>query len=220
MHILKFLLISSSLFVSSLAHHGPHPRASKTDLTRRAKLGHQCSQHVAQFNEKRWNQGLNKRSDPTGTFQLRTEGPYYDKIHNDTCVLAADTTTGPYIWPRSQTLRQDMSEDQQGIPLWLDIGVMDMATCSPLEGVLVDLWHCNATGSYSSFTGIPADKTFGEYTKENNIKNVKFGVTDLHTDNTTFCRGMWPTDENGMTELKTIFPGMFKFTAFPYARCV
>ncbi|KAH8426533.1 intradiol ring-cleavage dioxygenase [Aspergillus melleus] len=209
MHFFKFLLIITSLFCSTIAHRGPHPRASKADLIRRGKLAHRCSSHVARFNEKRWEQNLTKRSDSAATYQITTEAPYYDAIHNDTCVLSADVTSGPYIWPRSQTLRQDMSEGQPGIPLWLDIGVMDMATCAPLEGVLVDLWHCNATGSYSSFTGIPADITYGQYVKQENLTNVKFGVTDLHTDNTTFCRGMWPTNGNGITELKTIFPGFY-----------
>lgn len=34
-------------------------------------------------------------------------------------------------------------------------------------------------------------------------------MTDLHTDDTTFLRGMWPTDSSGMMEMKTIFPGFY-----------
>lgn len=34
-------------------------------------------------------------------------------------------------------------------------------------------------------------------------------MTDLHTDDTTFLRGMWPTDSNGMMEMHTIFPGFY-----------
>ncbi|KAI9041336.1 intradiol ring-cleavage dioxygenase [Aspergillus affinis] len=165
--------------------------------------------HVARSNKKRWEQSLTKRSDSATTYQIKTEAPYYDAIHNDTCVLTPDVTTGPYLWPRSQTLRQDISEDQPGIPLWLDIGVMDMATCAPLDGVLVDIWHANATGSYSSFTGISADKTFVETVQEKNITRENSHDTDLHTDNATFGRGMWPTNNNGITELKTIFPGFY-----------
>lgn len=41
------------------------------------------------------------------------------------------------------------------------------------------------------------------------VSNFTIGETDLHTDNTTFLRGMWPTDANGMLEMKTIFPGFY-----------
>ncbi|KAI0452300.1 Intradiol ring-cleavage dioxygenase [Xylaria acuta] len=73
-------------------------------------------------------------------------------------------TEGPYVWPRSQTLRQDMSEGQ---PLWMDIGIIDVNTCEPLPNILLNFWHCNATGSCSS-------------------------VADLRTDGTTFLRGILP----------------------------
>lgn len=47
--------------------------------------------------------------------------------------------------PRSETLRQDMSEDQEGVPLYLDIGVMDVNSCDPLPNVLVDIWYALRT---------------------------------------------------------------------------
>ncbi|KAK0454779.1 hypothetical protein EV421DRAFT_1729910 [Armillaria borealis] len=34
-------------------------------------------------------------------------------------------------------------------------------------------------------------------------------VDDLHTNDTTFLRGMWPTDANGVMEIKTIVPGFY-----------
>jgi hypothetical protein len=33
--------------------------------------------------------------------------------------------------------------------LELDIGVIDTSTCEPLPNALVEIWNCNATGSYS-----------------------------------------------------------------------
>lgn len=151
---------------------------------------------------------LEERSGNT-TYQITTEAPYYDVIQNDTCVLTPEVTQGPYVWPRSQTLRQDMSEDQPGVPLWLDVGVLDMATCEPLENALVSLWHCNATGSYSSFTGLSPNTPFVELLSQLNVTNFTIGETDLHTDETTFLRGMWPTDSHGVLEMKTIFPGFY-----------
>lgn len=104
-----------------------------------------------------------------------------------------------------------MSEDQPGVPLILDVGVLDMETCEPLEGVMVDFWHCNATGSYSSFTALSPNTPFVELLQSLNISESDYdiGVTDLHTDDTTFLRGMWPTDSAGMMEMKTVFPGFY-----------
>lgn len=102
-----------------------------------------------------------------------------------------------------------MSEDQAGVPLTLDVGVLDMATCEPLEGVMVNFWHCNATGSYSSFTQLSPNTKFVDLLQELNISDYNIGVTDLHTDDTTFLRGMWPTDSNGMMEMQTVFPGFY-----------
>ncbi|KAJ5923555.1 Intradiol ring-cleavage dioxygenase core [Penicillium verhagenii] len=207
MHYTKLAALAGFACVA-LAHPGPHHGISKREVARRHDLSNRCSQHVARFNEKRWN--LNKRShDHNTTVQIQTEAPYYDVIQNDTCVLTPEATEGPYVWPRSQTLRQDMTEGQPGVPLWLDVGVLDMNTCEPLEGVLVDFWHCNATGSYSSFTGLSPNTAFPTLLNELNVTEFDIGTTDLHTDDTTWLRGMWPTDRNGMMEMKTIFPGFY-----------
>ncbi|CAI7577536.1 unnamed protein product [Penicillium palitans] len=209
MHFSKLLAVAS-LATVALAHPGPHAHISKKEVARRDGLSKRCASHVARFNEKRWKRNtFGKRSRGNTTVQIQTEAPYYDVIQNDTCVLTPEVTEGPYIWPRSQTLRQDMTEDQPGVPLWLDVGVLDMATCEPLEGVLVDFWHCNATGSYSSFTGLSPNTAFPTLLEQLNITDFDIGTTDIHTDDTTFLRGMWPTDANGMMEMKTIFPGFY-----------
>ncbi|KAL4810468.1 Intradiol ring-cleavage dioxygenase [Aspergillus unguis] len=175
-------------------------------------MGLQCRDHVAAFHSKRWSNNLARRwhNDQSTDFTIHTEAPYFTTIQNNTCVLTPEVTQGPYVYPPSQTLRQDMTEGQPGVPLWLDIGVLDMATCEPLPNVLVDFWHCNATGSYSSFTELSPNTPFEELLDEMGYGPGEFeeGVSDLHTDQTTFLRGMWPTDKNGMMEMKTIFPGM------------
>jgi protocatechuate 3,4-dioxygenase beta subunit len=74
----------------------------------------------------------------------------------------------------------------------------------------MDFWHCNATGSYSSFTKLSPNTAFPELLEAMNITDsFEIGVTDLHTDDTTFLRGMWPTDSDGMMEMKTIVPGFY-----------
>ncbi|KAF4545190.1 Protocatechuate -dioxygenase beta subunit protein [Lasiodiplodia theobromae] len=210
------LLATGLLFTAVESHPGGHnvPRA---EMQRRAGLSKRCANHVAQFNEKRYAKRMKakrslefeRRSDNT-TYQITTEAPYYEVIQNDTCVLAPDITQGPYLWHRAQILRQDMSEDQPGVPLWLDVGVIDMATCEPLSNALVSFWHCNSTGSYSSFTGVDPNINFKDFLHQQNIRNFTIGETDLHTDDTKWLRGMWPTNGEGIMEMKTIFPGFYE----------
>ena len=204
------LLTTVAFACSAVAHPGPHTAIPRSEVLRRSDMSAQCSNKVAQFNEKRWKRNIAKRSNFSSentTVKIHTESPHFQTIQNDTCVLSPEVTEGPYYWPRSQTLRQDMSEGQPGVPLWLDIGVLNMATCEPLEDVLIDLWHCNATGSYSSFMGLSPNTEFETLLKQLNVSQYGMGSTDLHTDDTTFLRGMWPTDRNGMMEMKTVFPG-------------
>ncbi|TGO69159.1 hypothetical protein BOTNAR_0014g00100 [Botryotinia narcissicola] len=189
-----------------------HQEASTEVLKRSANLSKRCASGTANYNKRRYErrnaEALAKRSG-NATYTITTEAPYYDVLKNDTCVLAADVTAGPYYWPRSETLRQDMTEGQAGIPLTLDVGVIDMATCEPLPNALVAFWHCNGTGSYSSFVGRDANIPFPTLLKELNVTDFEIGVTDLHTDDATWLRGMWPTNDEGMLEMKTVFPGFY-----------
>lgn len=203
------LFFAATLAFPAVAHEGSHRLPNDKEFFRKASLSARCSGHVASFNKRRLKRDFVPRARGNTTVQIQTQAPLYETIQNDTCVLSPEVTAGPYYWPYSQTLRQDMTETQEGVPLWLDIGVLDMATCEPLEGVMVDLWHCNATGSYSSFTELSPNTKFPALLSElgKNISDFEVGTTDIHTDSQTWLRGMWPTDEHGMMQMKTIFPG-------------
>ncbi|OJJ65485.1 hypothetical protein ASPBRDRAFT_212083 [Aspergillus brasiliensis CBS 101740] len=86
-----------------------------------------------------------------------------------------------------------------------------MKTCESLEGVMVDLWYCNATGSYSSFTKLSPNTPFPTLLADvgDNVTDFVVGSTDIHMDLETWLRGIWPTDKNGMVEMRTIFPGFY-----------
>lgn len=101
---------------------------SRSEILRRGAMSKRCEASVGAFNKKRQAKRMAKREWGVGnsTVQITTEAPFFSSIQNDTCVLTPEATEGPYVWPRSQTLRQDMTEDQPGVPLWLDIGVLDM----------------------------------------------------------------------------------------------
>lgn len=204
---LPTLLTAGLLSASIVSAHGE--LLSRSELSRRGALARRCSSHVARLNEKRYAKRMAKRDWGTGnsTVEVTTAAPYYDVLQNDTCVLSTEITGGPYTWLQSQLLRQDATEGQPGVPVWLDIGIMD--TCEPLEGALVSIWAANATGSYSSFTGVDPNTPFKEVITQHGLTNFTVGETDFHTDDTTFLRAMWPTNAEGLAEIKTIYPGFY-----------
>lgn len=124
----------------------------------------------------------------------------YQEIQNTTCALAPDTIWGPY-GVDGEMVRHDLRESQEGIDFYFDIGVIDIETCEPLSGVALTIWNCNATGSYSSFTGVDPDtvELLDGWTKRE----------DGSTDDETFLRGVQVTNDDGMAEFLTIFPGYY-----------
>ncbi len=72
------------------------------------------------------------------------------------CVLTLEETEGPYFVDERLN-RSDLTSDpsdgsvSEGVPLQLDLTVSEVngATCTPLAGAVVDMWHCDALGSYS-----------------------------------------------------------------------
>ncbi|KAJ5873146.1 hypothetical protein N7455_003689 [Penicillium solitum] len=202
----------------SLSSH-PHTAPDAASLATHNHVARKCGHKVGEVKEKR--RALRRRDfsiDP-GTketiYEIHALAPKYNFVKNSTSILTPETSNGPYFYPQSQILRQDIREGQPGLPLSLEIGVIDIDTCEPLEDVLVDIWHCNATGSYSSFTGLSPNTPFLDlYANKTDGKTINLhdGLPDLSwlaTDNSTWLRGMWPTDKHGVTSFTTIFPGFY-----------
>ena len=139
-------LIALSLALFTTAH--PHHDLSVHELAAHSAINKRCAAKAGAFAMERRKRSLKKRSLGAGIFprdtsvNITTESPHYATIQNDTCILVPEVTAGPYVWPRSEILRQNMAEDQPGIPLYLDIGVLDVNTCEPAPEVLIDMWHC------------------------------------------------------------------------------
>ncbi|KAF2625351.1 aromatic compound dioxygenase [Macroventuria anomochaeta] len=110
---------------------------------------------------------------------------------NNSCILTPEVTQGPY-WVQGELIREDITEDQEGVPLHLDIQVIDVNTCEPVPSVYLELWHCNSTGVYS---GVIASGN-GDSSDESNLDN-------------TFLRGINQADENGVVQFDTLFPGHY-----------
>ncbi|MEU2420275.1 intradiol ring-cleavage dioxygenase [Streptomyces sp. NPDC007851] len=142
--------------------------------------------------------------------------------------LTSELVEGPY-YIDADKLRQDVTEDQEGIPLFLTLKVIDADTCKPLRNAAVDIWHCNASGIYSGYeemgsggggggtppTGTPTDVPTGTPTAlPSGPPPGGGGGHQEPTDDTRYLRGTWHTDRHGHVGFKTVFPGWYR------GRCV
>ena len=71
------------------------------------------------------------------------------------CVMSPAETAGPFpIRNPTQLVRQNIIGGRKGIPLTIRIKVENARNnCQPLQGALVDIWHCDAQGNYSEYRG-------------------------------------------------------------------
>jgi protocatechuate 3,4-dioxygenase beta subunit len=105
------------------------------------------------------------------------------------CVLTAALTEGPFFVDEKLN-RADIRTDpvtgavSAGIPLALTFNVSRVANnaCTPLTGAYLDVWHCDATGTYSDVAG----------------------------SSQKFLRGYQVTDANGVARFTSIYPGWYR----------
>ncbi|CAH7689368.1 Intradiol ring-cleavage dioxygenase [Phakopsora pachyrhizi] len=119
------------------------------------------------------------------------------KLRNHSCVLSPFVTSGPYYHRSEHPIRQNLAEWQDGLPLLMDIGVIDVETCEPIKGALVDIWHANATGFYA---GYPETKKA--------LEDITVPIPRTNY-NDRWLRGAWPTNSNGVAQFTSIFPGFY-----------
>jgi protocatechuate 3,4-dioxygenase beta subunit len=99
------------------------------------------------------------------------------------CTLTAEQEEGPYYLDLEK-VRKDITEGKSGLRLDLRITIVDRSTCRPIEGVAVDIWHCDAVGVYSGFAA-------------------------EHTQGRTSLRGVQLTGADGTATFRTIYPGWY-----------
>jgi hypothetical protein len=110
---------------------------------------------------------------------------------NNSCVLSPEVAQGPY-WVQGELVRANVTDGQEGIPLTLDIQIIDVKTCEPVPEAFMEIWHCNSTGVYS---GVVANGN-GNQNDTTNLDN-------------TFNRGIQKSDEDGVVTFETNFPGHY-----------
>jgi protocatechuate 3,4-dioxygenase beta subunit len=104
------------------------------------------------------------------------------------CVVRPEQTEGPFFVDerlRRSDLRSDPHDGTLRPGKRLDLGFHVSRVgkaCSPVEGLLVDVWHCDHEGRYSDVEGQAGHP---------------------------FLRGFQPTDEYGLARFTTIYPGWY-----------
>lgn len=112
-----------------------------------------------------------------------------DNPDPNACEQSPRETAGPFpIKTPAQLVRENIIGNRTGVPLMFNIIVQNVNdACKPIEGALVDVWHCDAKGNYSEYSG----QLDGNFTSEN------------------FLRGRQATGSDGKASFISIFPGWY-----------
>ncbi|RYO92267.1 hypothetical protein DL762_001716 [Monosporascus cannonballus] len=130
----------------------------------------------------KWSQVSHDHSDEDYTLDTSMDTLFGS---NATCALVPESILGPY-WVSGERVRSNITDGEPGVPMYLDLQFVDTATCEPIPGLLVDVWHSNALGVYSGVG--------------------RSGQGGLET---TFGRGVQVTDSDGVAAFSSIFPGHY-----------
>jgi protocatechuate 3,4-dioxygenase beta subunit len=113
------------------------------------------------------------------TIPSETQGPF-----------PGDGSNGPNVLTLNGVQRSDirssfagLSGTADGIPLNVVLTIVSAATCAPVAGSAVYVWHCDRPGRYSLYSS---------------------GVTSQN-----YLRGVQPADSSGRVSFTTIFPGCY-----------
>lgn len=107
-----------------------------------------------------------------------------------TCTLYPAQTEGPF-YVDLDLLRRDITDSKPGTSLRLAVRVVRAGSCEPIRDAAVDVWHADAQGLYSAFTG------------QGDGRNVD-------TRGEAFLRGVQVTDADGRVEFRTVYPGWYR----------
>lgn len=102
---------------------------------------------------------------------------------NSACAVTPTETVGPFP-SLTDLIRSDIREGKSGTTLALTITVVNTNnSCGPVSGANVEIWQCDAAGSYSQYGTQQAE---------------------------TYLRGIQTTDANGQVTFTTIYPGWYQ----------
>jgi protocatechuate 3,4-dioxygenase beta subunit len=97
--------------------------------------------------------------------------------------LTPEQEEGPY-YVAIERIRRHIVAGQLGVPLLLNVTVLDSSSGAPIQSAAVDVWQCNPLGVYSDES---SERTLGK----------------------TYLRGVQLTDANGRASFVTLYPGHY-----------
>lgn len=129
----------------------------------------------------------------SASLAVATALPVRGQTRAPSCVLTPQTEEGPFYFdPR--LVRSDITERQPGVPLALEIRVVTAKDCMPVPKARVDVWHADARGVYSGYSG-------------------QWGTgerADRSAPGKTFLRGTQFVDDDGFVRFGTIYPSWYR----------
>jgi protocatechuate 3,4-dioxygenase beta subunit len=100
-----------------------------------------------------------------------------------------DGTNGPNVLTEDGVVRSDITKSvgsasgvAAGVPLAVELTVVDSDKCGPKPGAAVYIWHCDREGRYSMYEGLPDEN---------------------------YLRGVQVADANGKLRFTSIFPAAY-----------
>jgi protocatechuate 3,4-dioxygenase beta subunit len=102
---------------------------------------------------------------------------------SSSCAVTPTETVGPYP-SLTDLIRSDIREGKGGTPVVLAITVVNVnAGCSPVANANIEIWQCDAVGSYSEYGTQRAE---------------------------SYLRGIQTTNASGQVTFTTIYPGWYQ----------
>lgn len=115
-----------------------------------------------------------------GFYGVRALGPGED-IASASCLLQREVTEGPYYLDLD-LVRRNVKGGRPGTPLTLHFQVINAKTCKVIPNANVEIWHCDASGTYSGVSG----------------------------NSGNFLRGVQKANSRGRVRFETIVPGWYR----------
>jgi protocatechuate 3,4-dioxygenase beta subunit len=111
------------------------------------------------------------------------------------CLLTKEVTEGPY-WIANSLTRRDIRAGRTGTGLLLYLTVQNAHTCKVIRNADVEIWHADAQGVYSGYSGnTPPSGGGGHATPNNSLR---------------FLRGHQRTNASGVAIFQSVYPGWYR----------
>lgn len=134
---------------------------------------------------------------PVSDATIRVATP--EDFSGNACEMMKDSFEGPYFTCVSPTGRS-IADGQTGQALTVALRLVD-GDCQPIPDGVVDIWACNATGHYSGYSSSPDERP--DMVRAIVLGHIKPDLSER------FCRGALKTDQDGIAEFDTVYPGFY-----------